>query len=873
MASRLWHHFSYRFRSYRAEATMGSLFSSLFGRGPRPTTRPPYRSRLNVECLEERIALASSLSISNAGPVAAGNVADLTVTAKDGSGNTDAGYRGTVRLDSSDSTALLANPLTVLPASYTFTSADNGVHTFEVLLHVAGSQTVKVTDTATSSLTSTGTVNVVPGAVKVFAFSGVTSAVTAGNSQGFTVTAQDAFANTVTDYTGTIHFSSDDSQAGLPHNYPFVAADNGVHAFSATLRTAGNRTVTAVDTLDASATGSAGISVNSAAATHIGLGIAASGVAGSALDVTVTAQDPFGNTDPSFTGTVHFGSADLGATLPADFTFGTSDQGQHTFPAGVVLRKAGTESVTVTTPTLQDGTNNVLVAPAPVSVLKVQPNFPTPAPAGTAGTVTVTAQDNFGNTVPTYQGQVHLGSSDLQVTAPPDYNFTAADNGVHQFPATVKTAGNQLFTATDASYANITGNGGVNIVPGPVAKFGVKGFSPTNPSGVIVQVTVTVLDLYGNVVPTYLGTVQFTSTDGQAVLPVNYNFTLIDQGIHIFPIVMTTGGGQIFSVSDTVTGFSGVVSGIVVLNPVPVIVGITPPAAVANGSPVTIVVTGTGFVITSVVQFNGAALTTTFVSGTELHAALPTGLIPGTGAVTVFNPQPGGGTSKPVAFPLADDIPNIPNGPAPINLINVAKAFARSGEHFLEFLAGAYKQFLNRAPDDSGLNFWLTGMQAGMFSDEQVEADFLGSQEYIGNHGGNNQNWVRGMYKDLLGRTPSDTEVQNWLNVLAAGTSTSAVALGFAASAEREAQRVRANYETYLDRAPTQTEVDQWVNSFVKGTTNEDMVGGFVGSPEYYQSTQKGDGNAAQWVDTAYHDVLFRPPSLQEINVWLGTFQ
>src|SRR5205807_8606494 len=120
---------------------------------------------------------------------------------------------------------------------------------------------------------------------------------------------------------------------------------------------------------------------------------------------------------------------------------------------------------------------------------------------------------------------------------------------------------------------------------------------------------------------------------------------------------------------------------------------------------------------------------------------------------------------------------------------------------------------------------------AGVYSDEQVEASFLGSQEYIAHHGGTGQAWVTGMYKDLLGRTPSTTEVNNWVAVLAAGTPSTVVALGFAARPEREAQRVRFNYQTYLGRAPSADEVTLYVNGFLGGLTNEDLVANFVGSP------------------------------------------
>ncbi|HEY2117246.1 MAG TPA: DUF11 domain-containing protein, partial [Candidatus Angelobacter sp.] len=62
-------------------------------------------------------------------------------------------YRGTVHFTSSDAGA-------VMPADYTFTAADAGVHTFPFTLTVLGNQTITVTDTRSSGFTGTTTVNV-----------------------------------------------------------------------------------------------------------------------------------------------------------------------------------------------------------------------------------------------------------------------------------------------------------------------------------------------------------------------------------------------------------------------------------------------------------------------------------------------------------------------------------------------------------------------------------------------------------------------------------------------------------------------------------------------------------------------------------------
>jgi len=77
------------------------------------------------------------------------------------------------------------------------------------------------------------------------------------------------------------------------------------------------------------------------------------------------------------------------------------------------------------------------------------------------------------------------------------------------------------------------------------------------------------------------------------------------------------------------------------------------PDATAPGGPqFTLTVNGTGFVLNSVVNWNGNALVTQFVSDSQLTATVPALDIAtaSTGWITVVNPAPGGGTSNTVFF-------------------------------------------------------------------------------------------------------------------------------------------------------------------------------------------------------------------------------
>src|SRR5439155_1249519 len=148
-----------------------------------------------------------------------GSPFSFTLTAKDQNGNTATGYTGTVHFTSSDGAA-------TLPANYTFTAGDQGVHTFTngVTLKTAGNQTVTATDTVTSTITGTSsTVSVSAAAASHFTV-GAPSSASAGSAFSVTVTAQDAFNNTAGGYRGTVHFTTTDSGSGVvvPADYPFA---------------------------------------------------------------------------------------------------------------------------------------------------------------------------------------------------------------------------------------------------------------------------------------------------------------------------------------------------------------------------------------------------------------------------------------------------------------------------------------------------------------------------------------------------------------------------------------------------------------------------------------------------------------------------
>ena len=101
---------------------------------------------------------------------------------------------------------------------------------------------------------------------------------------------------------------------------------------------------------------------------HLSIGTPSSATVGSPITATVTARDGSGSTNTAYTGTVHFTSSDVTATLPANYTFQVADAGVHQF--AVTLRTTGAETVTATdiatsTVTGTSGAIAVTTAPPP----------------------------------------------------------------------------------------------------------------------------------------------------------------------------------------------------------------------------------------------------------------------------------------------------------------------------------------------------------------------------------------------------------------------------------------------------------------------------------------------------------------------------
>lgn len=288
--------------------------------------------------------------------------------------------------------------------------------------------------------------------------------------------------------------------------------------------------------------------------------------AGTAFNITITAQDVNNNTVTIYTSSNSL-TVSTGTISPISTTAFTA--GVWTGP--VTVTKSGTGITIGTTGATKSGTSNgFTVNPGALASFTIT-GYPTSVAAGQSfgsNSVTVTAYDAYGNVKTDYAGSVYFTSTDSQATLPytasSKYTFVGGDNGNHTFPGTgftLKTVGSRTITVTDGTVSKSSSS--IAVSPGALTSFTIAGYPSSVAVGQSFSGTVTAYDAYGNVKTDYTGTVHFTSTDGQAVLPGDYPFLAGDNGVKTFtngftlktvgPQTVTVTDGSISATSNTIT--------------------------------------------------------------------------------------------------------------------------------------------------------------------------------------------------------------------------------------------------------------------------------------------------------------------------------
>ena len=261
--------------------------------------------------------------------------------------------------------------------------------------------------------------------------------------------------------------------------------------------------------------------------------------------MTITNSEPFLSDFPGQV-SVDLDNRELVYTGPIDMWTWSKDQSTH----------EGLESEWDRLGVLPYGIPTVefkLEAPSEATWLAVE-GVTSPIDIGVSSEFTVTVMDQFNDPYPGYLGIVTFESTDLEADLPGDYTFLVGDAGVKTFDVTFATPGMQSISATDVDDETITGEQvDIEVVqPLYAHHFDLVVSDGEVKASLPAIVTVTVKDQNGDDFPTYVGEVEFSSTDALAVIvPDPYTFLVGDEGVATFEVTFMTAGLQTLNATDT----------------------------------------------------------------------------------------------------------------------------------------------------------------------------------------------------------------------------------------------------------------------------------------------------------------------------------
>lgn len=107
------------------------------------------------------------------------------------------------------------------------------------------------------------------------------------------------------------------------------------------------------------------------------------------------------------------------------------------------------------------------------------------------------------------------------------------------------------------------------------------------------------------------------------------------------------------------------------------------------------------------------------------------------------------------------------------------------------FVNTMYNTVLNRYPDQSGLDYWVSQLANGYITGSAVAYDFVFSSEFIDKNYCNNH-YVTHVYNAVLGRNADASGLSYWSSRLSSGTSREEILNGFLTSSEFTAKCLNA---------------------------------------------------------------------------------
>lgn len=171
-----------------------------------------------------------------------------------------------------------------------------------------------------------------------------------------------------------------------------------------------------------------------------------------------------------------------------------------------------------------------------------------------------------------------------------------------------------------------------------------------------------------------------------------------------------------------------------------------------------------------------------------------------------------------------------------LSRLAVAEAIGNSTEHRGLEVDAFYRDFLGRTADAAGRSYWIDRLQAGD-SEASVTLAFLNSAEFQAAHA-DGADYVQALYRNVLGRSASDSEAAGWRTSLAGGLSRADLAAIVVNSQEAANLAISGYYAAFLHRG-VDDQAGGWSAALQQGSaTPSDVAAAILASDEFYANSR-----------------------------------
>ena len=199
------------------------------------------------------------------------------------------------------------------------------------------------------------------------------------------------------------------------------------------------------------------------------------------------------------------------------------------------------------------------------------------------------------------------------------------------------------------------------------------------------------------------------SAGGSALVGVISN-----TGLYTAPVTLPSPNTVTVTAASSANPSQTASTTVTIVNPAPVISSMTPSGAPLGSANTNVTVSGTGFTYGSVIEVGGITLNTLYWNPTSLTTTIPAPQLMAAAnlPVVVISPQPGGGTSAPVAFNVSSGVFATANPQVALYAYGTTQTASVSVEFGTDTSYGTHTWAVNSPQGGGPVQILVAGMRA-----------------------------------------------------------------------------------------------------------------------------------------------------------------